>query len=140
MKALPLLLEIARDPIRGLMDRTAFSWVEAPRDVFDARGSHSDGMIFPGSADGAFHNVRTLLPLDVVFIDNEGRVAAIRPMRTIVESGGVVERVESPGPFRAALEVRRGLLARAGVPPLGAWVEPLVPVDKDHVLATLRWP
>jgi uncharacterized membrane protein (UPF0127 family) len=84
---LPLLLEVADTPdtrARGLMDR-----VDLPLGL--------DGMlfVFDRSQHGSFTNERTFVPLDVTFFDDRRRIIATIPMRTIVESGGVVERYDA---------------------------------------------
>ena len=111
---LPLSLELAVTPDarqRGLMSRLAF----APG---------TDGMlfVFKPPATGPFWNPQTLLPLDVAYVDAEQRLFAILPMRTIVESRGVVETYAPPAPYLAALELLRGRLTAARVP-LGARLE-----------------
>ena len=108
---LPLMLLVAATPaarVRGLMDVR-----ELPLGV--------SGMIFTypdraGLRRDPFTNERTLLPLDLVLLGRAGDVAAVVPMRTIVETGGRAETYHSPVPYEAALELPRGLVAglRAG--------------------------
>lgn len=129
MPTLPLTLELATTPFtreRGLMNRLSF----APG---------TDGMlfVFKPLETGAFWNPQTLLPLDVVYVDAAQRVFAIFPMRTIVESRGVVERYAPPAPYLAAIELARGRLAAAGVP-LGARLN-VDPPANGRVRAALVW-
>ena len=98
MKPLQFAVEVADTPAtreRGLMDRTS-----------------STGMLFlfevPMSAAASFWNKRTLLPLDLFYIDTEGRVVARHAMRSIYESYGVPVQYPAGAPFVAALELPRG--------------------------------
>ena len=71
------------------------------------------GMLFD------FHRVRpvsmwmknTLLPLDMIFIADDGTVAGIAE-RTIPQS---LDIISSPGPVRAVLEVNGGTASRLGI-------------------------
>ena len=103
----PLIVEVAADPLtheRGLSHRT-----DLPPGL--------DGMLFIFDRPRvlAFWNQRTFVPLDIAFIDAQRRVTVVLPMRTIVESGGVVESYAPPSPFTAAIEIRRGYLAACGI-------------------------
>lgn len=95
---LQFAVEVADTPEtreRGLMDRTS-----------------STGMLFLFDATmparASFWNKRTLLPLDLFYIDAEGRVVARHAMRSIYESYGVPVQYLAGSPFVAALELPRG--------------------------------
>jgi uncharacterized membrane protein (UPF0127 family) len=95
-------VEIAKTPEqqeRGLMFRTAM-----PADA---------GMIFPQARDRtmSFWMKNTFIPLDIIFIAADGRIAHIAPdavpkSETIIPSGG---------PIRAVLELNGGITARLGI-------------------------
>ena len=98
MIPLQFAVEVADTPAArecGLMDRTS-----------------STGMLFlfeaPMPASASFWNKRTLLPLDLFYIDAEGRVVARHAMRSIHESYGVPVQYLAGAPFVAALELPRG--------------------------------
>ena len=78
--------------------------------------------VFHEPVTGPFWNPQTLLKLEVVYIGPDQRVLAVLPMRSIIESGGVVEQYMPPAPYLAAMELPRGRLAAAGVP-LGAQIQ-----------------
>ncbi|HEU4995254.1 MAG TPA: DUF192 domain-containing protein [Gemmatimonadaceae bacterium] len=116
-----LRVEIAQSPEQrtmGLMERTSLP--------------DSAGMLFlydrdePASA--GFWMYRTRIPLDIAFMDSTGRVLVVRQM---VPCGATLARgcpSYDPGvPYRAALEVKAGVLARNGIAP-GARLE--LPVRK----------
>lgn len=78
------------------------------------------GMLFRYSAaqDPAqgFWMFRTLIPLDIAFLDEEGRIVAIMGMEPCGSPNPQVCRLYSPGvPFSGALEVNRGYFERSGV-------------------------
>lgn len=77
---------------RGLMDRTT-----------------TPGMLFLFGAPvmSSFWNQRTLLPLDLFYIDAEGRVVTRHRMRSIFESR-VPVRYLAGAPYVAALELPEG--------------------------------
>lgn len=98
MRPLPFsfVVEIADTPearARGLMDRTS-----------------STGMLFlfDRPTMSAFWNERTLLPLDLFFIDSAGRVVTRHAMATIYETHGVPVEYRPTEPYVAALELPRG--------------------------------
>lgn len=99
----------------------------------------TDGMLFvfnPPST-GPFWNPQTLLSLDVAYVDAAQRLFAVLPMRTIIESKGVVETYAPPAPYLAAIELARGRLAAAGVP-IGARLE-IHAVNGPYAQASLLW-
>lgn len=73
--------------------------------------------VFPQAARWPFHNLRTPARLDLATFDARGQLLRVTPMRSSLETHGLVERYEPPEPFLAALEAPRGLLARLGVQP-----------------------
>ncbi len=66
----------------------------------------------------------TLIPLDMVFIGADGRIAGMA-QRTIPES---LSLIPSPGPVLAVLEVRAGTAARLGLGPGDRVICPLLKV------------
>jgi len=78
------------------------------------------GMLFvydevqPGSA--GFWMYRTLIPLDIAYIDTGERIVAILPMDPCGSPNPAVCRLHPPGvPYLRALEVNRGHFARRGI-------------------------
>lgn len=74
------------------------------------------GMLFvyPNQQDGdvGFWMFRTLIPLDIAFIDREGKIVAIRQMEPCPSPNPQVCPIYSPGkPYLTALEVNRGYFA-----------------------------
>ena len=103
---LHLALEVARTPRqiqRGLMQRPT---------VPDGTGML---FVFPDLQHVGFWNRDTWAPLDVTYLDPDGVVLEIRPMRSIGETAGVIERYDPGKPYRFAIETSRGWLARQGV-------------------------
>jgi uncharacterized membrane protein (UPF0127 family) len=117
-----LHVELAMSPEQrsmGLMERSSLS--------------DSAGMLFLYDKDepatSGFWMYRTRIPLDIAFLDSTGRVVAIRrmtPCTATLASG--CPTYEAGVPYRAALEVSAGALARYGIAP-GAQVE--LPVHRD---------
>ena len=96
------MLEVAESAERGLMDRESL----APG---------VDGMIFfsrGGPTTAPFWNHRTLMPLDVAFVDGRTGAMTVVPMRSIRESRGVVGQVDAPFPYTIVIEVPRGRLPK----------------------------
>lgn len=78
------------------------------------------GMLFlyaePQPAGSGFWMFRTRIPLDIAFLDDEGRIVAILAMEPCESPNPAVCRTYSPGvPYSAALEVNRGYFERRGV-------------------------
>lgn len=78
------------------------------------------GMIFlypePQDTASGFWMYRTLVPLDIAFLDEEGRIAAIRSMEPCPETDPRWCPVYTAGvPYSAALEVNRGYFAARGI-------------------------
>ena len=99
MKPMQLWVELASTPAqreRGLMDRTTESAM-----LF----RFEQPMMTP------FWNERTLLPLDIFFVDRSGTIVTRHAMQTITESRWPVEYAPS-APYVAALELPRGLVPR----------------------------
>ena len=96
MRPIQFAVEVAETPethARGLMDRTS-----------------STGMLFLFSSPttSGFWNKRTLLPLDLFYIDRDGYVVTRHAMRSIYESYGVPVQYLAGAPYVAALELPRG--------------------------------
>ena len=92
----------------GLMERTAL-----PADA---------GMLFvyPEARDSTagFWMYRTLIPLDIAFLDDDGRILDIQSMKPCESPNPRVCRLYGPGvPFSAALEMNEGWFAAHGVEP-----------------------
>jgi uncharacterized membrane protein (UPF0127 family) len=80
----------------------------------------SAGMLFVYQGDqpanAGFWMFRTRIPLDIAFADSTGRIVAIRTMVPCEARLAAGCPSYEPGqPYRAALEVNAGLLARRGV-------------------------
>jgi uncharacterized protein len=108
---LHIRVEIAETPDQqrlGLMERTALP--------------EGEGMIFvydePQPASAPFYMFRTRIPLDIAFMDEEGRIVAIRQMEPCISPvADLCPRYTPDVPFAAALEVSEGFLERAGIAP-----------------------
>lgn len=110
-----LTVEVARSPAQrtqGLMERRSL-----PDDA---------GMIFlfeeEQGAEEGFWMFRTRIPLDIAYLDEDGRIVAIRQMEPCAspyaEPCQLEARPYAPGaPYRAALEVNRGYFERRGIRP-----------------------
>jgi uncharacterized protein len=104
-----ILAEVARTQEQrtmGLMERRVL-----------AEGA---GMLFLYDADqpasAGFWMFRTRIPLDIAFTDSAGRIVAIRQMAPCeAQLAAGCPSYEPGAPYRAALEVNGGLLARRGV-------------------------
>ena len=100
MRPLKFAVEVAETPdarAHGLMDRTS-----------------SPGMLFLFDAPTApttagFWNKRTLMPLDLFYVDSEGNVVTRHAMCSIYESCGFPVQYLTAAPYVAALELPRGL-------------------------------
>ena len=105
----PVRVEVASTPAqrqRGLMQRAAL----AP----DA------GMLFrfdpPAPAGQGFYMYRTLIPLDIAFLDEDGRILALRTMTPCESDNPRLCRVYQAGTeYSAALEVNAGFFHQHGV-------------------------
>jgi uncharacterized protein len=78
------------------------------------------GMLFtyPGQqdADSGFWMYRTLIPLDIAFLDETGRIVAIEQMQPCEAANPRLCPIYSPGvPYVAALEVNRGFFGQHGI-------------------------
>jgi uncharacterized protein len=108
---LRIRVEIAETPDQqriGLMERTALP--------------EGEGMIFvydePQPASAPFYMFRTRIPLDIAFMDEEGRIVAIRHMEPCISPvADLCPRYTPDVPYAAALEVPEGFLHRAGIAP-----------------------
>ena len=106
-----LLVELARtreQRTMGLMERASIP--------------DSGGMLFlferDERADAGFWMYRTRIPLDIAFIDSTGLIVAVRQMQPCRATLARGCPAYEPGvPYRAALEVNAGVLARNGIAP-----------------------
>ena len=106
---LVLTVELAEERAQwqtGLMERSSL-----PDDA---------GMLFvyPEARDTThgFYMYRTLIPLDIAFIDGDGRIVEIVPMAPCASPNPRTCRVYRPGAsYRWALEVNQGFFARHGI-------------------------
>ncbi len=107
-QALPITLEIARSAAersRGLMERESL-----------APGA---GMLFVYSnqrrADHGFWMYRTLIPLDIAYMDRDGTIRAIRQMPPCPpEQGKDCPTYPAGVPFHLALEMNQGYFESRG--------------------------
>jgi uncharacterized membrane protein (UPF0127 family) len=79
-----------------------------------------EGMLFvyaaPQDSSAAFYMFRTLIPLDIAFYDDEGRIVAIRQMEPCTSTVSAWCERYAPGvPYWGALEVNSGYLAERSV-------------------------
>jgi uncharacterized membrane protein (UPF0127 family) len=78
------------------------------------------GMLFvysePQESGAGFWMYRTLIPLDIAFLDAEGRIVAFHAMEPCESPYPQVCRTYAPGvPYSSALEVGRGYFERRGI-------------------------
>ncbi len=78
------------------------------------------GMLFiysePQDSSAGFWMFRTRIPLDIAFLDREGRIVAVQAMEPCESPDPRFCRIYSPGvPYSRALEVNRGYLAERGI-------------------------
>lgn len=78
------------------------------------------GMLFTYEREQSAHNgfwmYRTLIALDIAFIDSDGMVVAIKTMSPCESSSPSDCRAYAPGqPYHAALEVNAGYFAERGI-------------------------
>jgi uncharacterized membrane protein (UPF0127 family) len=71
---------------------------------------HGMIFVFPEEEEQSFWMKNTLIPLDIIYLDEWGKVVSIKPMKPRDLTG-----VDSDGPAMYAVEVNRGAAARAGV-------------------------
>jgi uncharacterized membrane protein (UPF0127 family) len=102
-------VEIADTPERiatGLMEREALAVDAGMFFLFGELQSRRRG----------FWMYRTRIPLDIAFLDGEGRIVAIREMEPCSSAVAFLCRSYAPGePYMAALEVNRGYFAARGI-------------------------
>ena len=70
------------------------------------------GMVFtfPQAQPLGFWMKNTYIPLDIVYLDENGKVVSVKQMKPLDES-----RVESDAPAKYAIELNQGAAQRAGV-------------------------
>lgn len=78
------------------------------------------GMLFrydsPQDGESGFWMYRTRIPLDIAFMDQDGRIVAIEAMEPCPSPNPRLCRIYSPGVgYSSALEVNRGYFAQHGV-------------------------
>lgn len=81
---------------------------------------HGMLFVYPATVEptGSFWMYRTLIPLDIAFVDSEGVIAAILAMDPCTSPNPDVCRRYSPGiSYRGALEMRQGFFDQHGVEP-----------------------
>lgn len=109
--AVTVRAEVARTPeqrAHGLMDRESLPANAGMLFLYDA----------PQDSASGFWMFRTLIPLDIAFLDAEGRILAIRSMRPCGSPNPAVCPRYSPGiPFSGALEVNEGFFRAHGIEP-----------------------
>jgi uncharacterized protein len=105
----PLTVEVA-----ATGDQRAYGLME--------RSSLPDGhgMLFtytsPQEPGSGFWMYRTLIPLDIAFLDEDGRIVSILHMEPCESPNPRLCPIYSPGlPYVAALEVNRGFFGRWGI-------------------------
>ena len=97
----PFTLEVAATPKAqqlGLMHRES---MPADRGMI---------FVFPDERPLSFWMKNTLIPLDIVYLDKDGKVVSVRQMKALDESS-----VPSGAPAMYAIELNQGAAARAGV-------------------------
>ena len=77
----------------------------------DLAPGHGMLFVYPGTSPVAMWMKNTFIPLDMLFIDTQGRITHIVE-RTVPES---TELIGSKGPVKAVLEVRGGTASRLGI-------------------------
>lgn len=106
---LPLVVELAIKPEQhtlGLMERKHLADTAGMLFLYDSTQPDSS----------AYWMYRTLIPLDIAYIDSAGTIRSIRhmePCRTMLAQG--CPTYAAGAPFRAALEVNAGYFARHSV-------------------------
>lgn len=95
-------------------DRRAYGLMERP----DLPEDHGMLFVYPSTLGptGSFWMYRTRVPLDIAFLDADGRIVSIMPMAPCTSPNPELCRHYSPGvPYRGALEVRQGFFERHGI-------------------------
>lgn len=95
-------------------DQRAYGLMERPSLPAD------HGMLFvyaePQDAGSGFWMYRTRIPLDIAFMDEDGRIVAVRAMAPCESPYARSCPTYSPGvPYSSALEVNRGYFERRGI-------------------------
>lgn len=105
-----------RVEVAATEEQRAYGLMERPSLPPDA------GMLFTYAAeqqgDRGFWMYRTQIPLDIAFLDGEGRILVILAMEPCTSPNPQLCPTYPPGvPYRAALEVNQGYFARQGISP-----------------------
>ncbi|WP_075880736.1 DUF192 domain-containing protein [Vreelandella massiliensis] len=120
LKRVSLAVHSAQGPHR-LSVEVAQTHAQRQKGLMGRAVLHADhGMLFTyeheQSAYHGFWMYRTLIPLDIAFIDGEGVIVAIKTMLPCESSSPSACRSYAPGkPYRAALEVNAGYFAKRGI-------------------------
>lgn len=128
-----LVIETADDTIRmtaeiaATQEQRAYGLMERPT------LPPEQGMLFtytsPQSADSGFWMFRTLIPLEIAFLDETGEIRVIREMEPCESPNPRLCPIYAAGvPYVAALEVSRGFFGRHGIG-VGDRVRLAEPVD-----------
>jgi uncharacterized protein len=86
---------------QGLMFRTSMAELDGMIFVFDAPGMH------------AFWMKNTLIPLDMLFVDQQGRIINIHERAV----PGSLDPIAAAGPARAVIELNGGTAGHLGIKP-----------------------
>lgn len=81
---------------------------------------HGMLFVYPETVEptGSFWMYRTLIPLDIAFLDRDGVIEAILAMDPCTSPNSDLCRRYSPGvSYRGALEMRQGFFDRDGIEP-----------------------
>jgi uncharacterized membrane protein (UPF0127 family) len=109
------VLEIAADDATrtiGLMNRTS---MPANRGMI---------FVFPRAQRLGFWMRNTRIPLDIIYVDQDGTVVSVHSMRPLD-----LTRIPSAGPAKYAIELNQGAAARCGIKP-GDQLQ--IPPDAAH--------
>jgi uncharacterized protein len=110
-----LTIESAGGPHRFTVEVAETPQEEARGLMFRKSLAADSGMLFDFKRpqEVAFWMKNTLIPLDMLFVDAEGRIAGIHANAVPLS----LATIESPGPVRAVIELAGGTAARLGIKP-----------------------
>lgn len=120
---LPRDLLCVGDPQRPVRVEVAATAEQRARGLMERDHLAADaGMLFrfdpPATAEQGFYMYRTRIPLDIAFLDADGRVLDIQTMTPCDSRVAVLCRVYRPGQgYHQALEVNAGYFQRHGIRP-----------------------
>jgi uncharacterized membrane protein (UPF0127 family) len=104
----------AEEQEHGLMERTFM-----PPD-------HGMIFVFPNARHRQFWMKNTRIPLDIIYIDETGRIVSIKSMKPLDET-----HVTSDGPAMYAIELNQGAALRIGINPGDIITIPTVILDRQ---------